>query len=105
MELHIAIQEARHERIAGADRIDHLGGEARHACDVAAWLDGRSTTWPECDHRKPQAVLFDPTSGQLNWIAATVAGATAGRLGEELDVLVACLDDPATSTDHTKPGL
>ena len=53
----------------------------------------------------PKPVLFDPTAGQLDWIATALAGATAGRLGKELDVLVTCLDDPLTSTDHPEPGL
>ena len=53
IELHPAVQEARHEGVAGADCIDHLGGKARHPRDVAARLDSNPATWTERDHCEP----------------------------------------------------
>ena len=103
----MAIEEAaRHEGIAGTNRVDHFGWETRYQRDVSGWPDGHSATGAESViTARPSPVLLDPTPGQLDWIGRTLAGATAGSLGQELEVLVTCLDDAAPPPDHTQPWL
>ena len=71
---------------------------------LPAWLDGHPAAWTERDHCEPQPVLFDPCAGHLDWVAAILSAAGL-CLGKELDVLITCLDDPLTPTNHPQPGL
>jgi len=100
MELDPAIQKASHESIACADRVDDRCREARHSRYVATWLDGHSATWPERDHSNPEPILLDPCAGQFDGITTVLSGATGLCLGEELDVLITCLDDALPPTHH-----
>ena len=59
-ELDRAVQEAGHERVAGADGVDHLGREPGDPGHLAARLDRRAAARAEGDHRQAEAVLLDP---------------------------------------------
>ena len=84
-ELDPAVQEASHERVAGADGVDHLGREAGHPRDVATGFHGGPAAGTERDHRQPEPVLLDPvpaatSTGSPPPVRAPLASALARNL-------------------------
>ena len=69
-ELDPRVEEAGHEGVAGADRVDHLGREARRPGSPCPRFHGRAASGAERDHRQPEAVLVDPAGRDLDRIAA-----------------------------------
>ena len=90
--MNVPVEQAGHEGIPCSDGVDNVGREARHSDFLAALSQRHCAAGPKRDDGHVDLIGLDPAGDHLEWVGRPLR-LRRGRLGPELDVFVAGLED------------